>query len=246
MNAIAAWSERLQNWLASHGISLPDPQTQSVLLARGREALASFIPPLLSRLRGMAGGFGQWLLAPAFGYYFLRDRRMISAWLLSLLPVRWREPSVRALRSMRLETAAYLRGQLMVSGIVCGLTAAGLLLCGVPAWLALGIAMGLLELIPYLGPLLGGMTVALFTLPLGLWRMLWALGVVVAVQQTESLFLSPRLISQTTKLHPAAVILFVLTGGAAVGMAGILLSVPLVLCLRAALRVMVLYIPVKS
>ena len=43
-----------------------------------------------------------------------------------------------------------------------------------------------------------------------------------------------------------AVILFVLTGGAAAGMAGILLSVPLVLCLRAALRVMVLYIPVKS
>lgn len=52
-----------------------------------------------------------------------------------------------------------------------------------PAWLLLGVIMGVLELIPYVGPFLGGVLVALFSLPGGLARTLWALGVVIVVQR---------------------------------------------------------------
>lgn len=241
--AVGDWSARVQAWLAQHGITALDTQAQSALLSRVQDALGAMIPSVVSRLRGMAGGAAQWLLAPVFGFYFLRDRRALSRRLIMLLPVGWRQPCVRILREMRRETAGYLRGQLMLSVIVGALTAVGLLFCGVPAWLALGVAMGVLELIPYVGPVIGGVLVALFSLPQGIWRTLWALGVVVAVQQVEGSALAPRLISQTTRLHPAAVILCILLGGSAAGMAGILLSVPLVLCVRAAVRVALLYIP---
>lgn len=235
-------SVRVQEWLSQRGF-LMNADAQAALLQRAQEALGAAAPAIFNRLGGMAGGVGQWLLAPVFGYYFLRDRRMISGWLLLLLPVGWRERAVRMLREMRRETAGYLRGQLMISAIVGGLTAAGLLFCGVPAWLLLGVAMGVLELIPYAGPVAGAVLVALFTLPEGMWRTLWALGVVLVVQQADGSVLSPRLLSQTTRLHPAAVILCVLLGGAAVGMAGILLSIPLVLCVRAAIRVLVQQTP---
>ncbi len=227
----------IQAWFARHGVEGVDMGVQSALIARAQEALGAVVPTVLGRLRGMAGGLGQWLLAPVFGFYFLRDRRMISAWLRSLLPEGWREAAVCMLREMQRETAGYLRGQLMVSGMVSALTAAGLLLCGVPSWLALGVWMGVLELIPYIGPLCGGVMVALFTLPLGLWRTLWALGVVLVVQQLDGSVITPKLISQTTRLHPAAVILCVVVGGAAAGVTGVLLCVPLVLCLRAVWRV---------
>lgn len=234
---------KLQMWLERHGGSGMEMEMQSALLARGKEALGEAVPALVNRLRGMAGDVGQWLLAPVFGFYYLRDRRMFGRKLMMLLPVGWREPGVRMLKEMRRETACYLRGQLLISGAVGALTAAGLLLCGVPAWLALGAVMGVLELIPYVGPLIGGVAVALFTLPQGLWRTLWALGVVLAVQQAESSALAPGLISQTTRLHPTVILLCILLGGAAAGVAGILLSVPLVLCGRAALRVLLLYLP---
>ena len=235
---IEAVSARIQTWLISHGVPGMDTEMQSALLSRAQDALGAAVPAVISGLRGVAGGLGQWLLAPVFGFYFLRDRRMISAWLQSLLPVRWRATAVCVLREMRRETAGYLRGQLMVSGIVGALTAFALLLCGVPSWFALGLWMGVLELIPYIGPVIGGTTVALFTLPLGLWRTAWALGAVLVVQQLEGCVIGPRLISQTTRLHPAAVILCILLGSSAAGVAGILLSVPLVLCLRAAWRVL--------
>ena len=177
------------------------------------------------------------MLAPGFAFSLLRDRRRVADWLLSLLPPGRREMTVRIVREMGRESVGYLRGQLLVSLAVGGFTGLGLLLCGMPSWLLLGLLMGILELIPYVGPFLGGVLVALFAWPEGWSRMLWSLGVVVLVQQLEGGMLSPQLMSETTRLHPIVVLLCVMAGGAAGGVAGVLLAIPAVLCVRAALRV---------
>lgn len=231
-------SLRLQQKLAAHGFETGG--VQEMLLERGREAIGAVVPALFSRLGGVAGGVSQWLLAPVFGFYFLRDRQLLSARLLQYLPDGWRRTAGEMFREIRRETAAYLKGQLFLSAAVGALSAAGLLACGIPSWLALGAAMAVLELIPYAGPIIGAAAAALFALPLGWWRALWAVGVIVLVQQAEASFLSPRLISRTTQLHPAVVILCAVVGGAAAGITGMLAAVPLVLCVRAALRVLVL------
>ena len=240
LTAVGDGVSRVQGWLSQNGFSFGN-ELRAMIAERGQEAAGAAASALMNGLGGFAGSVGRWLLAPVFAYYFLRDRQRIAAWLLSLLPLGWRGPAVRVLREMRRETAGYLRGQLLVCSIVGALTAVGLLFCGVPAWLLLGAVMGVMEFIPYAGPLAGGLLVALFTLPAGLTRMMWALGLVAAVQQLEGSFLSPRLVSDATRLHPVVVVLCVMLGGTAGGIAGILLSVPLVLCVRAALRVICLY-----
>lgn len=237
MDALESWIFRGQEWLRRSGI-LMDTGLQNAVLDKGQEALGAAVPTVMGWMRGMAGGVGRWMLAPAFAYYFLRDRRRIAQWLIMLVPGTKREMAVRILREMRREVAGYLRGQLLISTMVAAATAIGLLLCGVEAWLFLGFAMGVLELIPYAGPLLGGMLAVLFALPGGWQRVMWTLGVVIVVQQAEGSLLSPQLMSGATRLHPVAIILCVMVGGAAAGMVGILLSVPAVLCVRAALRVM--------
>ena len=231
------WAQAAQDWLQKSGLPVSDELKQS-LLQKGEEALSGVAPAMLKRMSELADGIGLWLLAPLFAFYFLRDRERIGAWLLALVPAPKRELTVRLLGEMRRETAGYLRGQLLISCAVGALTALGLLLCGVPAWLLLGLVMGVLELIPYAGPILGGAMVLLFSLQEGLSRTLWAMGVVVAVQQLEGGMLSPQLMSGATRLHPVAVLLCVMLGGAAAGVAGVLLSIPLALCARAALRVL--------
>lgn len=238
--AAEALIQQGQAWLAQNGV-IVDEQFKTTLLNRGQEMLSSAAPAVMGWAGGLAGSLGKWMLAPVFAFYFLKDRKRIGEWLLALVPVGKRGVTVRMLKEMRRETAGYVRGQLMVSAVVGGLTAIGLLFCGVPAWLLLGVVMGVLELIPYVGPFLGGVLVALFSLPSGLGRTLWALGVVILVQQLEGGMLSPQLMSDATQLHPIAVVLCVMLGGTAAGMAGILLSVPLLLCARAALRVIGLY-----
>lgn len=232
MNAVLLSGEA---WLRQHGAG-QDLTLKKVLISP--ETIGAAAPKVVNWMGGMAGSIGQWMLAPVLAFYFLRDRRLIARRGLQMLPVDKRGLIVHILREMRRETAGYLRGQLLVSVIVGGLTAAGLLFCGIPAWLALGVMMGVLELIPYAGPLIGAAAVAVFAAPLGLGRMLWALGVVLAVQQAEGSVLSPRLISDATRLHPVVIVLCIALGAAAAGVTGILLSVPLLLCLRSAFRVL--------
>lgn len=226
-----------EEWLRRSGLPV-DSQWRGVALDRLKGLLGGAVPAVMGWLRQLMGNLGRWMLAPVFAFYFLRDRQTLCAWLLSLLPAERRAMAVRMVREMRRETAGYLRGQLLVSAVVGGVTATGLLICGVPAWLLLGLLMGILELIPYVGPVLGGVLAVLFALPGGWGRTLWALAVVVLVQQLEGTMLSPQLVSETTRLHPVAVLLLVALGGSAAGMAGILLAVPALLCLRAALRIL--------
>lgn len=227
---------RGEEWLSQNGVAV-DQRMRESLLEKGESLLSGAAGSLTKRLNGIAGGIGRWMLAPVFAFYLLRDRRRIADWLLSLLPPGRREMTVRIVREMGRESVGYLRGQLLVSLAVGGFTGLGLLLCGVPSWLLLGLLMGILELIPYVGPFLGGVLVALFAWPGGWSRMLWSLGVVVLVQQLEGGMLSPQLMSETTRLHPIVVLLCVMAGGAAGGIAGVLLAIPAVLCVRAALRV---------
>lgn len=230
-------AEKAQEFLLRFGLGWESGMRET-LLARGQELLGAAIPAAAGWLSSLAGSVGKGLLAPVFAFYFLRDRQLIGRWLMGLLPVESRRLTVRILREMRRETAGYLRGQLMACAVVGALTAIGLLFCGVPSWLFLGFAMGVLEFVPYIGPFAGGALAVLFALPGGMARTLWTLGTVVAVQQLEGMVLSPKLMSEATRLHPLAVVLSVMTGGAAAGFSGVLLAVPLVLCIRAALRVL--------
>ena len=233
------WLTQVQQWTAQNGIAL---DIQSTAMEKGQSLLGEILPQAASRMSAAAEKIGKVMLAPLFAFYFLRDRRQIGAWLLLCIPQDWRSTAIKALREMRRESAGFLRGQLMVSGAVAILTAIGLLFCGVPAWLLLGFTMGVLELIPYVGPILGGALVVIFALPGGFSRAIWALVVVVVVQQLEGGMLSPSLMSGATRLHPVVVLLCLMAGGAVGGIMGILFSVPLLLCARAAARVVALHI----
>ncbi len=199
-------------------------------------AVLSLVPRTLQKLAGMGDKLMRAFLAPVLAYYFLRDREIFCFQLSLLVPLRSRKHTLTALREMRREIAGYFRGQLLVSSAVALLTALALLIVGVPAWLLLGICMGICDLIPYVGPYLGAIPVVLFSLPQGMYTVLWAVVAVILVQQAESIFLSPHLMSGATGLHPAYVLLLLSAGGLIGGLGGMLLSLPLFVCLRGALR----------
>lgn len=236
LEGAGALVKRGQSWLMRSGIPI-DAEMQQALLERGKTLLSDAAPAVAGWLGGVAGSIGQWMLTPVFAFYFLRDRRIISRKLLMLLPQDKQAMVRRIFGEMSREITGYLRGQLFICSAVGALTAVGLLFCGIEAWLALGLVMGLLELIPYAGPFIGGALAVLFALPGGLSRVLWTLGVIIAVQQAEGGVLSPRLLSAATRLHPLTVILCITLGSACAGISGMLLSVPLLLCLRAVVRV---------
>lgn len=206
------------------------------LLKKAGDLMLSILPRLAQWLGRIANRLLRAFLAPALAFYFLRDRESFCFQLSLLIPLRWRKPALLALREMRHEVAGYFRGQLLVGFSVALLTALGLMIIGTPSALALGLMMGICDLIPYVGPYLGAIPIVLFSLPQGIYAVVWALVAVIVVQQTESLFLSPHFMSGATGLHPAYVLLLLSFGGLIGGLSGMLLSLPLFICLRSVVR----------
>ena len=222
-------------WFRRIGASLLQPG--GALEKLGTWAAES-LPRLLSSVAAGVNTVSRAFLAPILSYYFLRDREVFCYRLSLWIPSRHRKQVLIALKEMRLEVGGYVRGQLLVAAAVAVLTALGLLAVGVPAWLVLGLLMGACELIPYVGPLIGGIPIALFSLPGGLSKLLWALGVAIAVQQIEGYFLSPKLMAGATGLHPVYVLLLLSAGGLLFGLIGMVLALPVFVCVRGAARVL--------
>lgn len=129
---------------------------------------------------------------------------------------------------------AYLRGQVILGLVVGTLTGVLLALLGVRNALALGIVAGVLEMVPYIGPLISAVVavaVAFFQPEnyLGLGQVQFAiatLAVMLLVQQIENNFLVPRVVGDALNLKPLTVIIAVLMGGALAGIWGIILAAP--------------------
>lgn len=230
------WSDIVRRkWVSRLGLD-PDTPRQWIGMLGGW--IADSLPHWISRIGAGVDALSRAVLSPVLAFYFLRDRDQFSYQLSLLIPARYRRQALTALQEMRKEAGGYLRGQTLVALAVAALTAAGLFLVGTPAWLVLGILMGLCEFIPYVGPLIGGVPIALFSLPQGMETTLWALGVTILVQQIEGYILSPRLMGSATGLHPVFVLALLSFGGAVGGLAGMMAALPAFVCLRGAYRVL--------
>lgn len=220
-----------------HTLPLPDRiRAPEEWMNKGLKWAAEQLPRLFSLMSAGISALSHAFLSPLLAYYFLRDRETFAYQLSLWIPLRYRKRILTALQAMRKEAGEYIRGQLLISLSVALLTAAGLFLAGVPAWLILGLVMGICELIPYVGPLIGTLPIVIFALPLGFSTLLWSLGVSLLVQQLEGYFLSPRLMAGATGLHPVYVVLLLSAGGMLGGLMGMVLILPVFVCLRGGAR----------
>ena len=121
----------------------------------------------------------------------------------------------------------WLRGQLISVLLVGTLTWIGLALAGVPAAFALGTIAALLEVVPYVGPIVSAIPGLLLALALAPETALWALLVYVAVQQIEGNFIQPLVQKKVVTVPPALTLFGMIAAGLLFGFLGILFAAPL-------------------
>jgi predicted PurR-regulated permease PerM len=126
---------------------------------------------------------------------------------------------------------SFFHGRLLIGLIIGGLQAVGLLLIGLPGGFVLGLFFGLLNLVPFLGALLGMVVI----LPMaylqpgdGGQMLLEAGGILALVQIFDANYLTPKILAHHTGLHPMVIILSIFFWGQALhGILGVILAVPL-------------------
>ncbi len=171
---------------------------------------------------------GYLVLAPVLAFYLMRDWDRLLERLSGLIPPH-RTGLAEGFREYDRLLASYLRGQVMVSLSVGALTTIGLLLVGFPYAFFLGTIVAIFNIVPYLGLVLSLIPAVIIALTGGdpgfdLVRM----GVVYTIAQTiESAVISPRIVGDSTGLHPVWILFAIAASGFFFGFVGLLIAVPL-------------------
>ena len=166
--------------------------------------------------------------------FLLYELPSISRVALSQIPPRRRPRVVAAAHHMNRTIGGYVAGNLVIS-LICGVvTTLSLYLLGVPYSLALGVFMAVFDLIPLVGATLGSFVVIASGFIFVDVRAGVILFVIVMVyQQVENHILQPLVYGRTVQIPSLTVLIAVLCGGAALGLVGALLAIPIAATIQA-------------
>jgi predicted PurR-regulated permease PerM len=188
--------------------------------------LASAVSRTISATVGLLHQLPNLVLAPVLAFYFSRDKDEICRKVMSWVPAKNREEISNLIGEIDAVVGGFVRGQLLVAAIMVGLLSVGLWLTGIEFWFPIGVAAGILDVIPYFGPILGAIPAVIIALLESPLRAVYVVIVFVVANQIESAVLTPRIVSGYVGLHPLTVIFALLVGAYMLGLWGMIIAVP--------------------
>ncbi|MFP3915993.1 MAG: AI-2E family transporter [Actinomycetota bacterium] len=218
-----AWtSVTIQEWISN-------PENQATI----QELLGGFGSGAGRILQGVTETFVVVLLSPVLAFYMLMDSTKFKVRSRELTPPQYREEATYVANQLATALGSFVRGQLLVALIVGVLSSIALYFLELPFWLLIGITAGLLNMVPFVGPFVGGalaVVVALFDGSVS--KALWAVVLFTAIQQFDNHVVTPLVQRTRVNLSPLVIVVALIAGGALAGLLGVLVAVPAVTVLR--------------
>ncbi|KFN89667.1 hypothetical protein TMUPMC115_2318 [Tetragenococcus muriaticus PMC-11-5] len=178
------------------------------------------------------------VIAPIILFFLLKDAEKFANGALAVTPPKWRADLIRVATEINIQVGSYIKGQLAIAVangvmIFIGFTVIGLDYSGI-----LGLAGGILSLVPYIGPTLTFIPALIIAL-LTSWTEVFLLIIVwIVVQFVEGNFVEPNIMGRQLNIHPLTIIIILLIMGDLLGLFGLVFGVPI----YAIIRVVVSYI----
>lgn len=197
---------------------------------------------LLSQAGGMLGSAAASLtslfvlvgLVPIYIFLILYYKNLLLRFVFMWFPERDHEPLKEGMGQMKNIIMSYLTGLLIQICYITILLGGALMILGIKHALLIGVVFAFLNLIPYVGALLGNIIGVLLTLSSSqeLGPIVTVLVTIAAVQFLDNNILMPRIVGSKVQINALATIVAVIIGGAVAGISGMFLSVPIVAVLK--------------
>ena len=173
-----------------------------------------------------AGGVALTMSVFVLSFYLTVDRDGVEKFLREVMPTGYEDKILNVYFRTRKKIGQWLYGQIFLS-LSVGLAAfLGLWFIGVKYSLVLGILAALLEIVPFVGPILSG-AVAFIIAASDSWTSgIYVFLLFLLIQQAEGTLLAPVFMRLTTRLHPAVILISLLIGSKLFGFVGLIISVP--------------------
>lgn len=177
-------------------------------------------------------GIGVFLLGLVVGLYMLFDFESITRHLLKLIPKKNKYEIETLINTIGKEVRKTVNGTLLVASMVFVTDSIGFTIIGLKAPVLFGLFCGLTDLIPYIGPYIGGAAAVIVGFSQGSVVGISALIICVIVQLVESYILQPVVMSKAMQLHPVTIIVGLLIFAYFFGIIGMVFATPCLALLK--------------
>jgi predicted PurR-regulated permease PerM len=206
----------------------------------------SSIPSLLNSLMSVVGSFSVGLFSVLFiTFFFLKDGTLLGNVFKVITPDDKEDRILKSLKTINELLSRYFIGLIIQISILFAIYSVTLLIFDIKSAVVIAFLCALLNLIPYLGPLIGGVLMLLLTmtssleydfqthiLPVTLYVLL---GYIIA-QLIDNFFSQPFIFSKSVKSHPLEIFLIIIIGGLLFGITGMVFAVPSYTVLKVILK----------
>lgn len=187
---------------------------------------------LMNIISSIVSGGLNLLIGLLVGLYVLFDFDSVKKHLYSLIPDKYQKDTVSLLTSLNNNLKSYVHGTLLIMLILFIFQSIALSLAGLEAPMVFGLFCAITNVIPYVGPYIGGAPAVVVGFSISPMTGVFVLIAVVIAQLLESYFLQPVVMGKTMKLHPVTIMIGLLIFGHFFGILGMILATPVISILK--------------
>lgn len=204
------------------------------------------IPNFMNSILGTFGNVLIGFLSVLFiSFFFMSDNTLLKKNILAIIPDNIEDRIIDSLRKIRKLLSRYFIGLILQITILFIIYTITLLIFGIENAVVIALLAALLNLIPYVGPLIGGILMILLTMTENLsldfqsqilpTTVYVLIGYIIA-QLVDNFFSQPFIFSKSTKSHPLEIFLVILISGYLFGILGMVLAVPSYTAIKVVLK----------
>ena len=194
--------------------------------------LSFSINSMITLFAGIGNSIVNTFIGLFISFYLLKDYEFFRKLYLNSVSLIMEESKFKSLNKTIFEInyiiSRFIRGQLL-DGLIVGLISSiGLSIIGLDFAILIGFTAGIANIIPYVGPLIGCIpAIIIGILSPNPILALWAVILLLAVQQLDGAVISPKIVGDSMGLHPIFIIMAITIGGSIAGIIGMLIAVPI-------------------
>lgn len=176
-------------------------------------------------------------------FFWIVDREQIVRAGLLVVPLDQRDTAREIWDVLEEKVGAFVRGQALLCLSIGALSAIAFIGIGLPNAVLLAVIAGILEAVPYIGPIATAAVAIAITLaqsPENIW---WVVGACVVIQQIENAILVPRIMDQTVGVNAVVTLLAIAAFGALLGVGGAIMAIPMAVIIQVLIERLLLDTP---
>jgi predicted PurR-regulated permease PerM len=200
---------------------------ESVLSSVRSGGFSAAVPQIIAVGSAAFGGVTAAVLVLILALYLVAEKTALVRAISFATPEDYQPFVMQTAMKVRERLGSWLRGELMLMFAIFILTYIALSILGIPYALVLALLAGLLEVIPFIGPLLSGIPAVILALAISPFHAIATALAYLIIQVAEGNVLVPKIMQKATGINPIISLLCVLIGWRLGGMVGAILSIPL-------------------